>query len=170
MNRDGLDDLIVVDMLARRHEERLTFLEKSQRPETMLTQIDARPQFARNTLQLQRDDHTYADVALLAGLGATDWAWSPVFLDVDLDGYEDLLVANGFHRAVEDIDVADRIRQLKAERRLTPKEELELRALFPKWETPNLAFRNRGDLHFDEVSSAWGFDTREFHKGWHWRT
>jgi len=43
-----------------------------------------------------RPDGSYAEAAFMAGVAATDWSWSPVFMDVDLDGYEDFLVTNGF--------------------------------------------------------------------------
>jgi len=33
-----------------------------------------------------------------------------------------------------------------------------MRSMFGHWETPNLAFRNRGDLTFEEVGKTWGFD------------
>ena len=47
----------------------------------------------------------------MAGVAATDWSWCPIFLDVDLDGYEDLLVSNGFSFDVMDQDSHDQIRR-----------------------------------------------------------
>ena len=40
---------------------------------------------------------------------------------------------------------------------------------FPPLETPNLAFRNRGDLTFEEVGKRWGFDSTGSRMGWPWR-
>ncbi len=37
--------------------------------------------------------------------------------------------------------------------------------MFPVLDTPNVAFRNRGDLTFEEVGSAWGFDSRRISHG-----
>jgi len=165
LDRDGEDDIFVVDMLARSHAKRLTQLEKSSRPRLAPGDFLNRPQYPRNTLFLNQGGGVYSEIAHYAGLHAADWAWSPIFLDVDLDGYEDLLVANGFHREVEDIDAAEKIRAVKASRPLTPLEELNLRALFPRWATPNLAFRNRGDLTFEEVGARWGFDTSGISQG-----
>ena len=33
--------------------------------------------------------------------------------------------------------------------------------MFPRFNARNVAFRNRGDLTFDEVGAAWGFDVAE---------
>jgi hypothetical protein len=105
-------------------------------------------------LLLHRGDGTYAEIAQFAGLEASEWSWSPIFLDVDLDGYEDLLVANGFIRDNMNLDA------LEAMARLGKGEPLiQQRRLFPPLATPNKAFRNLGGLKFAEVSHQWGFDT-----------
>src|SRR5207249_1298502 len=100
----------------------------------------------------------YAEIAQLAGVAASEWSWTPLFLDVDLDGYEDLLISNGHERAARSLDVSERLRALRAERKLTAQEIFENRKLFPRQNAPKVAFRNRGDLTFEEVSQAWGFD------------
>ncbi|MDW8310686.1 MAG: VCBS repeat-containing protein, partial [Verrucomicrobiales bacterium] len=79
---------------------------------------------------------------------------------VDLDGWEDLLVCNGVERAARDHDVVDYLTKLRASRALSDAEIFQARRRFPRQATANLAFRNRGDLTFDEVSAAWGFDLR----------
>ena len=40
----------------------------------------------------------------LRGFLGSDWSWAPVFLDVDLDGFEDLLIGAGHFRDVQDYD------------------------------------------------------------------
>ena len=42
-----------------------------------------------------RGDGTFEEIAAYAGVTAADWSWQPVFLDVDLDGYEDLIISDG---------------------------------------------------------------------------
>lgn len=154
VNRDGLDDLLVLDMLARaparRHRQLmrdLPDLDDNERPETV-------PRYNRNMLFLARPDGTFAETALQAGLAATDWSWCPIFLDVDLDGYEDLLVSNGFEFDVMDQDSHDQLRQM----RLTHDQRKRFRQFHPPWPTPNLAFHNRRDGTFEPVSDAWGFN------------
>src|SRR5207237_7644534 len=97
-------------------------------PELMLPgQIENRPQFGRNMLFLNRGDGTYAEVAQMVGLEATEWSWTPIFLDVDLDGYEDLLVSNGFERDGMNIDVLRQLDMAKRGREVSTSEHLRLR-------------------------------------------
>jgi len=77
IDRDGYDDLIVVDMLAREHSKRMTQLVKDLPDPAERERVDARPQYNRNTLFFGRPDGTYAEAALMAGVAATDWSWCP---------------------------------------------------------------------------------------------
>ncbi len=157
LDRDGCYDLVVLDMLSREHRRRLTQRNIMRAELAPATDIQARPQYPRNTLFWNRGDGTYAEIAQFAGIEGTEWSWCPVLLDVDLDGYEDLLVPNGFVRDNMNVDAMNRIEAAKAGGRLSPLEELRLRALYPPLNTPNLAFRNLGNLKFAECSEAWGF-------------
>ncbi len=154
LDRDGRDDFILLDMLAREPGKRMTQLGKTGPSLEERESSKARPGFNRNTLFFGRPDGTFAEAALWAGVAATDWSWCPIFLDVDLDGYEDLLISNGFEQDVLDQDTADQFRL----RQWTPGQVKRYRGSYPAWRTPNAAFRNRGDGTFEAVSSAWGFD------------
>ncbi len=158
VNRDGWDDFLVVDMLSRDHRHRHT-QRIDIKPEVLLPGlIENRPQVPRNTLFLGRGDGTFAETAQMAGLDATEWSWTPVFLDVDLDGYEDLLVSNGFERDGMNVDALRQIELLKRERQMESVEQLRLRRFFPRLATGNLAFKNLGDGAFTNMSEAWGFN------------
>lgn len=61
-------------------------------------------QFARNSLQLNNGNGTFSDVALMRGVAATDWSWSPLMADFDLDGYKDLFITNGIVKRPNDLD------------------------------------------------------------------
>ncbi len=159
-NRDGWDDVFVLDMLSRDHVMRMDMMGDRMPPNPAPGLIGNRPDYMINSLYLNRGDGTYAEVAQLAGVAATEWSWTPLFLDVDLDGFEDLLVANGNERAARSLDVAEQLRALRAGRQLSAEEVFENRKRFPRQNSPNLAFRNRGeeDLVFDDVSERWGFN------------
>jgi enediyne biosynthesis protein E4 len=158
LNRDGHDDFMVTDMLSRDPVRRQLDASRMQADVEPFLGIEARPQSPRNTLFAGRGDGTFAEVAWWAGIAASDWSWSPVFLDVDLDGFEDVLITTGFERDVQDGDVAEEIEVLRQRDRLSDAASLQLRRRFPSLKLPNLAFRNRGDLTFAEVGTSWGFD------------
>jgi hypothetical protein len=157
INRDGFDDLFVLDMLARDHATRLTRMDRRM-DSRAFGQIDSRPQITRNTLQLNRGDGTYAEIAFLSQVAASDWSWSPIFLDVDLDGYEDILISTGHARDDMDMDSGMLIETTRRSRHMAPIEELALRKRTPALARPKIAFRNRGDLTFEEVGAQWGFN------------
>ena len=93
--------------------------------------IDIRPQVLRNNLQINRGDGTFAEATYYAGLEASEWSWGPIFLDVDLDGFEDILVTNGQLRDFQNIDMANRIEALRAAGKLTRSEWLKLLRSYP---------------------------------------
>jgi enediyne biosynthesis protein E4 len=167
INRDGHLDAFVLDMLSRDH--RLRKRQKIAQPQALepIGSIDNRPQLMRNTLLENRGDGTYREVAWHAGVQASDWSWSVLFLDVDLDGYEDLVIAAGHFKDVQDMDATmliqtrqrPRDRNLPAAERLRlfQQELLEHHQLYPRLEMPVIAFRNRGDGTFEEMTEAWGF-------------
>jgi len=150
---DGRPDLFQVDMLSedtRRLKTQIpTHTSLPKRP----GQGESRPQMQRNTLQLNRGDGTFAEVARFAGVGASGWSWSTVLLDVDLDGWEDILIGTGHRWDVMDGDVQYRLRD-----RL---QEIDWRRMlfeYPPLPLGNVAFQNRGDSTFQDASHAWRFD------------
>ncbi|MCI0538576.1 MAG: CRTAC1 family protein, partial [Verrucomicrobiales bacterium] len=165
VDRDGYDDFFVADMLSREHSRRQVQVMDATAFAQVRNLADDRPQFSRNTLFRNRGNGTYAEVAQLAGLEASDWSWCPAFLDVDLDGYEDLLITTGHWRDAQNADLARELDQLTRQKALPALEQLRLRRRFPQLDTPNVAFRNRGDITFLEAGAAWGFDSRRISQG-----
>jgi len=158
VNRDGFDEIFVSDMLSRHHARRM--LETGEMPPTDLPigAIDNRPQYSHNTLFFNRGDGTYAEISQFAGVQASEWTWSPNFLDVDLDGYEDLLITTGHELQMMNVDIINRAEEMKKQKQLSNIEVQRLRTMFPRYAIPNAAFRNRGNLTFEDVSDAWGFN------------
>ncbi|MFO1496884.1 MAG: VCBS repeat-containing protein [Verrucomicrobiota bacterium] len=165
LNRDGFDELFVADMLSRDHRKRQNQLADILPPVTGIGEIDNRPQYSRNTLFLNRGDGTYAEIGQFSHVYASEWSWSPVFLDVDLDGYEDLLIVTGNERDSMNADVTHQLNARIAGEKMSLQQVLDLKNRFARLELPNLAFRNRRDLTFEEVSAAWGFDTSGVSQG-----
>ncbi len=173
IDRDGLLDFFVVDMLSR--DPRLRKRQKFAQPPMIspIGAIDNRPEFMRNTLFVGRGDGTFVEMANYAGVAASEWSWSPVFLDVDLDGYEDLLITSGHAWDVQDLDAAAKIRtqqhswkgftnDIERQKAFT-KELMEHMRLYPRLETPVVSFRNQGNLRFEETTLLWGTDQPGIH-------
>ena len=155
INRDGHDDFFVVEMLSRDHARRLTQQGTIPGATVGPGNFTHRPQSRRNCLYLARGDGTFAETAYFSGVAASEWSWSSVFLDVDLDGWEDILVTNVFEFDTDDLDAHKRINRLG---NLSVAQKRKTIFLFPPLDTPNVAFRNLGNLRFEEVGAAWGFD------------
>jgi hypothetical protein len=158
LNRDGVDDFFVLDMLSREHPQRMTTIVDVPLLVPAIGDLESRPQYGLNTLFLGRGDGTYAEIAQFSGLEATEWSWTPIFLDVDLDGWEDVLVSSGQERAARDIDVAEKLKAMRAARKMSDAEIFQARKMFPRLATGILAFRNGGNLTFKEMGHEWGFD------------
>ena len=165
INRDGLDDFIVADMLSRQHKLRHTQLSNRKPPELYLGRYDDRPQYSYNTVFMNQGKGAYAEVAYYTGLAATEWSWTPVFIDVDLDGYEDFLVTTGHPLDMQDIDVTNQADELRKIKKRSARELLEFRFLFKPLLLKNLAFKNNREMKFDEVSDQWGYNNNGISHG-----
>ncbi|MHB8521779.1 MAG: VCBS repeat-containing protein [Limisphaerales bacterium] len=165
IDRDGNVDFMVVDMLSREHRTRQVQLAGLHPFFRQPGQFDDRPQLSQNTLQLNRGDGTFAEIAYYAGVEASEWSWAPIFLDVDLDGFEDILIVNGQLRDYQNMDAGRRIEAAQAGKPLSRDEMFRLMQTVPNLASPTLLFRNRGDLTFEEVGHSWGFDFNGISQG-----
>ena len=156
VNGDGLPDLFTVDMLAN-DSRRL----KTQIPTTTAFpkkpgEKDLQLQQQRNSLFINRGDGTFEETAAFSGVEASGWSWGTMFMDVDLDGWQDILIANGHLWDIMDADVQERLQN-----RLTAIPWRRTRWEFPPLKLKNVAFRNRGDMTFEDASAAWRFGVQD---------
>jgi enediyne biosynthesis protein E4 len=156
IDRDGDLDFVTVEMLSRAPERSLRQSSPMSPTVRTIGEIMQREDVARNGLYLNRGDGTYAELAWFAGVAASDWSWTPIFADVDLDGYEDLLISNGHLHDVNDRDSAVRAAGVKA----TQEMKRQLLVQYPRLDPPKAAFRNRGDATFEDAGEMWGFNSR----------
>ncbi len=165
IDRDGDLDFFVVDMLSPDHRKRHVQVSASPPRPNPVGEFRNRQQILRNTLQLNLGDNSYAEISQFAGVEATDWSWGPIFLDVDLDGFEDILVTNGQLRDFQNVDHAMRLEGIRQQRKVSLQEFRKLINEYPNLSTPNFAFRNLGNLQFEDASQDWGFDQNGISQG-----
>lgn len=175
IDRDGFLDLFTVDMLSRYPHLRKRQLYAQMPTATPVGAGEDRPQVMRNTLFLNRQDGTFAEIAYYANIPASDWSWAPIFLDVDLDGYEDLLIGAGYFRDVQDYDAESLIRSRQhswagfaseaARQKAFTQELLEHYRLYPTLLMPIGTWRNLGNCTFQETTDAWGLTDPGVHQG-----
>ncbi len=153
---DGDTDFVTADMLSRDAERKRRQVSGFTPGGDGPGETGVRTLAGRNTLQLNRGDGTWSEVGRQAGINASEWTWGVMFADIDLDGFEDLLVTNGHAWDPLDGDTQEALR----DGRLTADWRDEL-GVFPPLSVRNLAFRNRGDGTFAEVGRIWGFGDEE---------
>lgn len=169
INNDAYPDVITMDMLPADPE----ILKKSGAEDaydvyTYKANFGYHHQFARNNLQLNNRDSTFSDIALLAGVYATDWSWSALLADFDMDGYKDIFVSNGIRRRPNDLDYinfisADSIRYRLQE--IITEKDLDYINKMPELRIPNFMYRNNHDLTFEDKTSPWGLDAPSYSNG-----
>jgi hypothetical protein len=162
INGDGWPDLVTVDMFPPDNLRQKTMFSPTENYNLYQANLGKgyEPQYVRNTLQLNRGDGTFAEIGELAGISQTDWSWAPLFADFDLDGRQDLLISNGYGKDITDLDYINYTNNLGPF--VTPEEKKQLRMegleILKEVKLKNYAFRNTGNLSFEDVSASWGID------------
>ena len=160
LNNDGLLDLLVADMADRTHFGQKLNMGDMANSGWFLTYGEPR-QFMMNCLFLNAGDAEFLEFARQAGLAKSDWTWSVRFVDLDLDGNQDVFFTNGHARDNMNSDITIKLNELKKKkgnRDFTFAERLEHGIKIPARHETNLAYANRGDLEFESVGKEWGLD------------
>ena len=171
-NNDGWPDILQADMMPRE-------LSRRKRMSGYMTQGRVlqrrsrgfREDYSVNTLQLSNGvapggDVIFSDIAFLAGVAATDWSWSALFADFDNDGHKDVLITNGYPKAVNDLDYQNAmfgLRRGNADE--SRRAGWQMLNTLHSYEESNYLFRNDGDLTFSDKSKEWGLDQPSFSYG-----
>jgi hypothetical protein len=160
LNGDGLLDIFVTDMLPEpptRLKQVTTFenWDKFQFNKTHGYHY----QFSRNMLHLNNGDGTFSEVGRLANVEATDWSWGALLFDMDNDGKRDIFVANGIYQDITDLDYLNFIDDEETKAKIISQDGVNYKALIdpiPVNPIPNYAYKNLGDLRFENVADQWG--------------
>lgn len=126
-------------------------------------------QYTRNNLQLNRGNGSFSDVGLYAGVAATDWSWSPLWMDFDNDGQKDLFITNGIPKRLNDIDYVNYVSndevQAKIQKGGLAAADMALIDKFPQIKLHNRFFLNKGNVQFEDVNAQVANDGESFSNG-----
>jgi hypothetical protein len=138
-------------------------------------------QYMYNTLQLNNGNETFSNIAQFSGMAATDWSWSNLIADFDNDGFKDTYVTNGLLRDIRNTDadknVANYINTTRANwlqknpnaqniKSIWDVVDLEKAvSMVPSQPLRNYAYKNKGELEFENSSKEWGLDDESFSNG-----
>ena len=169
INNDGKQDIFTTDMLPG-DDYRLKTNTSFEGYEVYKLKQDQGfyNQFTQNALQVNNGNGQFLETAFYSGVAASDWSWGALIFDADNDGLSDIFVCNGIYRDVTDQDFIDFFaNDIVKQMVLTGKKE-EIGTVINKMPSvpiPNKAFRNKGQLKFEDQGIQWGLEKPSFSNG-----
>lgn len=171
INNDGLSDVIELDMDPEDNLRKKMMLNgNSYQNYQNSDYFGYQYQYVRNTLQLnqgprvnQKDsvgDPVFSDIGFFSGIAETDWSWTPLAQDFDNDGNRDIIITNGFPKDITDHDFIT----FRQHSYSIASKEYTLEQI-PQVKLHNYAFKNGGNLTFENATQAWGITTPSFSNG-----
>lgn len=169
INNDGYPEIFTTDMLPQ-DDYRLKTLGAFDNIDLYNAKLKAGfyHQYMKNCLQLNNRDGKFLEIADYSGVSATDWSWGALMFDMDNDGFNDIFVCNGVNKDVTNLDFMEFFaNDIIQKMVLTGKKEEvdEILKKIPVNPMLHNAFRNRGDLRFEDVGRSWGFTQSSFANG-----
>ena len=175
-NNDGLEDFCVVDMMPDDNLRQKTMFGSIQNDKyNDALRLGYQPQFVRNVLQLNNgavpggDSNAvnFSDIGFMAGVEATDWSWSALFADFDLDGNKDLLITNGYVKDITNLDFVNFMNEssLFGARGSKMASMRNKAAEMGEVKKRNCLFKNNGNLTFTDKAKEWGLTDVSFTNG-----
>jgi hypothetical protein len=167
INNDGYPDIYTTDMLPP-DDYRLKTTGTFDNVDLYRSKIKAGfyNQYVRNCLQLNNKNGKFIDIANASGVSATDWSWGLVLFDADNDGFNDIYVCNGINRDLSNLDFLDFFSSDMYQRILVTgnKQNIadSLIKKIPQTPLLNKAYRNKGNLQFEDIGEQWGFTKPSF--------
>lgn len=169
VNNDGHQDIFVLDMASKDHVRSKTLM-ASMNVENfdLLTKDFGFPyQYMFNSLQLNDGKGRFKNIAQSAGLSKTDWSWSVLMEDYNLDGIRDIFITNGYRKYGLDNDFKRKVvdTKLKYNNQVPLEVKTSLYAEIPSEPLPNLFYRQNEDGTFSDIAATIGLDQSTFSNG-----
>ena len=167
VNNDGWPDIYVLDMYPEdNYREKTLVPTPNYNMFYYLLGLGYEPQYPRNMLQINNGDGTFSEIGQMAGVHKTDWSWSALLADLDLDGFKDIYVTNGFSRDLGNLDFLNYNENSPF---VNPRAAVDkhYQSIVNQKGTKisNYAFKNNGGLRFSNATLSWGLDRPSFSNG-----
>ncbi len=163
INNDGRMDVVAVDMLPEDNYQRKLMFGPNQYDKFYYAVWQGYGyQYMRNTLQLNNGNGSFSEVGQLAGIAKTNWSWAPLIADFDNDGFQDIIISNGYGKDVTNLDYVKFMRPVDG---LSKEERRKIMLDRPPIIAANYAYKNNHDNTFKKVIDEWGFDTPSLSSG-----
>lgn len=159
VNNDGYLDILTLDMLPE--DEKVLKASMGDDPVDLhnmkINRFNYHHQYTRNMLQINRGGVYFQEMGLYSGLAATDWSWSPLFGDYDLDGRQDVFIATGIPRRPNDLDYIKYVSNEQIQKKINNTNLVDQKALdiMPSGRVHNYILRGEEFLKFTDQSGEW---------------
>lgn len=169
LNNDGYLDILSTDMLPN-DDYRLKTITSFESYDVYALKVKSGyyHQYMRNMLQLNNQDGSFSEVGQLADVSATDWSWGGLIADFNNDGYKEIFIANGIYRDVTDQDFLDYMANEENVKAALEGRKIDYQKVIkdmPTHKLSNFMFTRNGELHYHNVSEAWGLNEPSFSNG-----
>ncbi|WP_422079344.1 VCBS repeat-containing protein [Ulvibacterium sp.] len=173
INNDGWQDYMVLDMLPQEDVNlKMMYPAINHIGFDLRKKIGYVDQYNRNTLQLNNGlkdsiPRKFSEIGRFSNVSDTNWSWSTLMPDLDLDGWRDIFITNGFLKDVNDLDFVnyDDTDPFGNQKKRNDDTYLESLKTQKGIHIPNRLFRNQGNLRFEDKSDDWGFMDPSYSNG-----
>ncbi len=169
LNNDSRPDILSLDMLPEDIETYKSSGSEDPYPTyNYFLQNGYSPQYMQNALHINNGQGLFQEVANYAGIAATEWSWSVLAADLDMDGFRDIYISNGIKGATNDMDFVNFIAQEKIQKQLgdnMTSDGMQFIDQLPTKKLVNYSFRNLGAVSFEDMKGKWFESKATFSNG-----
>ncbi len=174
INNNLQQDIFQLDMLPDNSERQKQMIARSDYDKKSLSvspQYGYHLQYMRNTLQVNQgviDNLPYfSEQGLMYNIAMTDWSWSVLIADYDLDGWKDVFITNGYRKNVTDLDFINynQHQNMFGDTQSQEQNRQQFLEAIPEIELSNYAFKNIPNKSFQDVSKKWGVQELSYSNG-----